>query len=306
MTMRTDDEIEVGFEFIRCCRFLKLMREAGHVEDPDYWRALNPELTISDQPFSVRRIPYSVTDDEARGFVQQVHEDGYLHTSPLLPHADVGRLKNGIERVAGAGYPAIFACVYDEFYQAFDGLQAVLSPLLGDDYLMVPEGLGAFYVDPGERGRHTMCGPTPPHRDSLGPDRRVLERQGPTILNVWIPLTDATPLNSCIYLVPASHDPAYFTEERGADPSRVPFQDIRARPAQAGSVMAWTTHLLHWGSHGSQYALGPRVSVALYVQNRDVDPYHESAFAVPSEVPFEDRLRWIAISICDAEVFAYP
>jgi hypothetical protein len=37
----------------------------------------------------------------------------------------------GIERVVNAGFPSALACVYDEFCQAFLGLEKVFSPLLG-------------------------------------------------------------------------------------------------------------------------------------------------------------------------------
>ena len=315
MAVRSDDEqVEVGFEWIRshrfvdrCRRFLDEARATGRLEAPDHWRELNPDLTISDEPFADRLAPHAVSAADASRFTGRVRDEGYSLIGPIVPAAAVARLRRGIERVVEAGYPPFFVAVYDEFFQIFDGLQALLSPLLGDDYLMVPDGLSAFYAESGDRGRYkrSLFGPSPPHRDSLGPDPQVVAGVGPSILNVWIPLTDATLDRSCIYLLPADRDPAYRTDARAVEPSRSALQHVRACPAAAGSVMAWTTHLVHWGSLGGEEGAGPRLSVAMYLQNRDVSPFHESAFEIPSRVRFEDRLRWISLGL-RGEVFVYP
>jgi hypothetical protein len=107
----------------RCRRFLDEMRATGRLEAPDHWRELNPELTISDEPFAERPAPYAVSAAAASRFAGQVREEGYSQVGPIVPPADVARLRGGIERVVEAGYPPFFVAVYDEFFQMFDGLQ---------------------------------------------------------------------------------------------------------------------------------------------------------------------------------------
>ena len=66
----------------------------------------------------------------------------------------------------------------------------------------------------------------------------------PTLVNVWIPLTDTTPLSSCIYVVPGHRDPGYPGAARDAAPQedlhgavgRVDPRDIRALPKLEGDV----------------------------------------------------------------------
>ena len=54
--MHTEDDFEAGFRAIRYLRFVEKMRGQLHkMVDPDYWRRLNPELTISGHPFGTPR-----------------------------------------------------------------------------------------------------------------------------------------------------------------------------------------------------------------------------------------------------------
>ncbi len=300
------DEIDVGFQAAQYVRLVERMREQREaITNPDHWRRLNPDLTISANPFDQRRPLCEVAAASADAHLLHIREEGYFHTPPLLAPDETARLADGIGRVVHAGFPASFVCVYDEFYQAFDRLGALLAPILGDGYLMVAEGFGAWHIEGGDT-ESRLFGPAGPHRDSLGPDRHDLARENPTLVNAWIPLTDATLDNSCIYLLPAHRDPSYLSSDRKFLANRVPFQHIRAVPAAAGSVVCWTTHLLHWGSRGSRRAGVPRMSIAMYLQSRAVPPYDESAFPVPSAVPFTDRLHWIALTLRDPKIFDFP
>jgi Phytanoyl-CoA dioxygenase (PhyH) len=280
-------------EFRAACYAILLRKTRSHVLDANYWRGLNPDLSISEFPCDGSPAPLVFDSGDRERYVRNIHGEGYLQTPPVLDANLLARLRAGIERVVRAGYPSVFACVYDEFYQLFAGLGGLLEPILGRRYLMVTEGFWAFFVGVGDSG-YGGWSATAPHRDSIGPDPAVLEGRLPTILNVWIPLTDATPLNSCIYVVPGHLDERYRTTERRVHLGEIRLQDIRALPAPAGAVLAWTSHLVHWGSRSSSQAAAPRMSAAMYFQNRDVPPYDESAMDFPERVPFELRLHWIA------------
>lgn len=289
--MLNQAQIDADFALIRSRRFLET--HLGEVRSAGFWRELNPHLTITDRPLSSAQ-PRRPVDDEvvARARIR-ILEDGYLETPPILGSERIARLLAGIERVVQAGFPSPLACVYDEFCQAFVGLEALFGPLLGGDYLFLPKGCWAYYIPAGDPG-FGITGGAAPHRDDIGPDPAVLAGQLPSVLNVWIPLTDVTPRESCIYVLPAACDPDYRSRERAVHHDRIRLQDIRAVPAAAGSALAWSSHLIHWGSRSSARAAGPRIALASYFQRRDVPPFHSCAVEFGARVPFETRLAWIA------------
>lgn len=294
------DEKVADRAFARARRIFFLRERQEQIANADYWRALNPALTITSSPLA-ELIP----DPEfGAGMVDRCLDslvrEGYFQTPPAVPANLLANLSAGIDRVVRAGFPPFFACVYDEFYQAFAGLSPILGGLLGADYLMVPEGLSTFHVGTGG----DMAG-SGPHRDSLGPDASVTRGEAPALINIWIALTDATPLNSCMYVLPAPHDPQYH-QGWGRDIGDIDLQAIRALPVAAGSVLGWSTHLLHWGGRSSDQATQPRMSVALYFQRGDVAPFDKTAIPPTAEFQLHDRLAWISASYSDPEVFRFP
>ena len=261
----------------------------SRIEDPDYWRSLNPDLTITENPFSNPASPYPISNDEMAACVQHIQEEGYFQTSPVLPEEDTEKLTRCIRNVVDRGHDAGYAFVYDEFYQVMARLTNILSPVLGDGYQLVPDEFGAYYIPTEDSAADTK-----PHRDSLRTHTSVRRDGRPTLVNVWIPLTDATTLNSCIYAVPAHRDPNYSQATgHGWGLYDVPLEDIRALPAKAGSIVCWNTSLLHWGGRSSHRATHPRISMATYYQSRDVPPYHKVTMDIPSPIPFAYRVYLI-------------
>ena len=78
-------------------------------------------------------------------------------------------------------------------------------------------------------------------------------------------------------------------------------RDIRALPAPARSVLAWTTR-----PSTGQSQQAARVSAALYFQNRNTPAYDDSAMEFPGRIPFEPRLQWIARTVREPGVFDFP
>eukprot|EP01046_Picozoa_sp_COSAG06_P023039 COSAG06_NODE_1814_length_8303_cov_3.907972_3_plen_202_part_00 len=81
---------------------------------------------------------------------------------------------------------------------------------------------------------------------------------------------DATPENSCLYLIPKSCDPSYIEgdemEDADADPMAAAigaaprgFQDIRALPIAAGGAVFFTHRVIHWGSASRAGYPTPRI-----------------------------------------------
>jgi len=285
----TQRDIEAGFAQVRAER--ELQKQLDAVRDPGFWRTLNPELTISDFPLAARReriAPAPAAIDQCRA---QLLADGYLHAPPIVPSDQTARLAAGVERIVAHGLPPALAAVYDEYYSVFTGMEPIFEPLLGPDYIMVTQGVAAFYVPAGADGR-SLWSASAPHRDRMGPDARTLTRDVPSILTLWVPLTDVTTEHSCIYVVPASADPGFYSSDMAVG-ERFRYQDIRALPAAAGSVLSWSSHLIHWGSSSSRFVTTPRMAVTMYFQRRDVPLWHPFVLDPSRPCSFEERLTWI-------------
>ncbi len=263
------------------------------VPDVEYWRRLNPECHISDSPFPGSPEPYPICPEAMKKNLARIRKEGYFQTEPVVEPAEVEKLRRCVAVVVTNGHPPGYALVYDEFYRVMARLGSVLSPVLGPDFQLVPDECDAYHVPADGRAAGS-----PPHRDTLRTATSVEPDGTPTLVNVWVPLTDATALNSCIYVLPAHLDPHYPHRGGAMSPDRIDLRgrdlpNVRALPARAGSVLCWGTHLLHWGARSSEHAAGPRVSFATYYQSRRVPPYHEVTMDIPSPLPFARRLRLI-------------
>lgn len=265
---------------------LELERRKRKIENIDYWRALNPDFSITDNPFPENVIPYSIAENQMEDHLVQIKKEGYFQTQPIIPQNELLRLEDCIREIIRHGHKSDYALLYDEFYVVMGKLEQVLSPVLGRNYQLVPDEFGVFYIPNGDASMGTK-----PHRDTLGESWTIKSDGTPNLVNVWIPITDATTLNSCIYVIPANLDPDFAKGEVIAEKRlKVSLQDIRALPVKAGSILCWTPHLLHWGARSSRWATTPRISFAMYFQSREVEPYHKVTMDIPSKIPFEYRL----------------
>jgi ectoine hydroxylase-related dioxygenase (phytanoyl-CoA dioxygenase family) len=169
-------------------------------------------------------------------------------------------------------------------------MEPLFEPLLGPGYIMITQGVAAVHVPPGADGR-ALWSTSAPHRDRMGPDARTLAHDVPSILTLWLPLTDVTTEHSCIYVVPAAADPGFYSPEMTVGKFRL--QDIRALPAAAGAVLSWSSHLIHWGSRSSSFVTTPRMAVTMYFQRRDVPLWHPFSLDPGRPCSFTERLTWI-------------
>lgn len=185
-------------------------------------------------------------------------QQGYFVAPPSIPEILVQRCRAAIELVRRHGAPALAAFAFDALWE--------LSALLGDDAAAAIGGdarlMPAFWAWRLDRGNEARG--WAPHRDH--PEREVDDRGAPSSLSLWVALTDATPDNGCIYVVPAPWDPQYLNPN--ATPEVLFIQSIRALPAAAGSVLGWSSKLLHWGAMADAHA-APRVSLSFEFQAAD-------------------------------------
>ena len=247
----------------------------------DTWTNLAPTLHIADPTFWAQHEPecFPPTD-----FQTPLRREGYLRLDPPDGSDLIVGLATAIRSLHAHGIPPVFAFHYDEAWLLMARLRPLIAAILGPDYAMLPE-FWAWHVDPA-----TEDSGWPPHRDK---GRRALLPDGtPLTLTVWLPLTDATPENGCMYVVPADRDPTYNTPEEAE--LRFALTDIRALPAVAGSVLAWNQAIIHWGAHAARRDATPRISLSCEFQRRDTAPFAESLLN-PTRLPdFSTRQNLIA------------
>ena len=252
------------------------------VDSLDQWRGFCPRLRIEG---GISRPGHRF--DRIGELLGDLRVEGYVHVPDVLAPAEVEPLRGCVELLHRSGIPLAFAFVYDEFWSVYQQVSHFLSAALGDGYRALPD-FWAWCVPASDQGAGWG-----PHRDRVQP---TLEPDNsPHSLTVWLPLTDAVPLNGCMHVLPAHLDERFRTREWGGeDNNRVSDpQAIRALPATAGSFLAWNQALLHWGGRASRLAAGPRISVAFEFQRADVPAFNQPLLD-PQRMPsFTERLGLI-------------
>lgn len=256
--------------------------------DPEYWKQLNPTLHISGEGINTSLEQLQLEGGAIERAMEHLRSEGHFVIDEVFDKTIMDRLAAGVKEVWKAGWPEPFVVVYDEYWQLFRSLEPLFSAILGASYKQVPN-FWCWYVDNTNTSRGWGL-----HRDRPSINT-ILENGLPTTLTTWIPLSDATVLNGCIYVLPAHLDPNYPQHlESFALPD---LQSLRALPANKGSVLCWTEALLHMGSRSSNRASAPRVSISFTFQRADVYPYETPAlnpFTLPT---FEQRLGLIGQNV---------
>ena len=266
---------------------------------PSYWMEINPTGTISEYPWSAKGGGIEFEDNELAALKQTLVHEGYFQTKPVINQSQLAHLIELIDGVMSAGHPPAYALVYDEFFAIMAGLSKLISSLLGQGFLMVPDEPDVYFIPTSDE--HSGSGP---HRDTLRFPDMYTDQGVPKVINIWIPITDSTTQNSCMHVIPAHYDGDYKTPRSMHElPDHLPnqvLQKVRALPAAAGSILGWSTELIHWGGMSSDQAELPRLSFAMYFQRGDCAKYHPSAMAPTSRIPFDFRLY------CIEKVWADP
>ncbi|OBI06011.1 hypothetical protein A5715_20975 [Mycolicibacter heraklionensis] len=255
---------------------------ADSVVRREFWAQVCPGLSIEaggDRPST------SVGAFDAH--LANLKREGYVQVPDALPESAVMPIRTGVSTLYQQGIPLAFAFVYDELWLAFQGFSEFLTSVMGEGYRALPD-FWVWHVNPSDNA--VGWGP---HRDKLV--NTLDHDNSPRTLTVWLPFTDATPLNGCMYMLPAHLDHR-FVERRwdGADNTVVHnLQDIRALPATAGTMFAWNQAVLHWGGRGSRLGAAPRISAAFEFQRSDCAPFN-SPLLDPHRMPtFTERLGLI-------------
>jgi hypothetical protein len=252
----------------------------GSWKEPDFWRKICPELSVKNSNKSPMAAP------EIEDEVASLHKDrrcqltdrGFaLVDEPVADVSVIQALRNGIETLHKLGLPASFILCFDVTWE----LAAVSRAVLEKSTLETNKfhfDILAWYID--------AAGGFSPHRDRQPDDTAAsFEKDEAKFVTQWIALTDATPENSCLYMIPKGSDPGYKggdTEDedplRRALPNKEAFQQIRALPRQQGQSVLFTHRVIHWGSARDPLSCQPpRIAISFVCS----DPTFEKPYVDP-------------------------
>jgi hypothetical protein len=264
---------------------------------PDYWRGLCPQVPLETPDILIKTAP--VDHCSVEDSVSQFNARGYFKAGPLIPETAVALMRECVEVVRNAGWPPVFAFAYDPFW-AITRIPYVvqfLNAVLGPEFNIIMSRVWCYYIPP-VRGAAGWA----PHADDY---RRHQNR-----LTLWIPLTDATLDNGCMYVVPK--DFIYGNGAPAKERLRAAsiandyclelLQCCRALPAGAGSLLGWDPRTIHWGSKCHE-PTAPRISIGCEFASKGVVPRpHKREELWPGQpegkLPtFTQRIRHVALSI---------
>lgn len=254
--------------------------------EEDFWREKFPALSLGTLLTPEALVQHTPEALQLRRMHNQLRDEGYLRDSNpwLEPH--VHKLAEAAVQCVRENLPPPFLFLFDEPWACFYSLHGVMAGILGNDYRILPD-FWLWHVDPKKRESGW-----PPHRDK-GP--MALARDGsPLSLTIWMPLTEATPMNGCMYILPANLDPYYNTADTTV-PSDLPC--YRALPAKPGEFLSWNQAVLHYGARSSPYATHPRISMALEFQRADTPPFNTPLLTPLENLPFATRFRLVCKQI---------
>ena len=229
-------------------------RRLAMATNPAYWQSVVPFATI-ERPAAVEDCGGDAPDVARE--VDRLEKHGYFRFGPVIGEARVSRMRRCVEALRNAGWPAVFPFVFDDFWNVArtEPTATFLERALGPGYRQNSR-VWSHWVD-GHSGANGWL----PHVDQGESDYRKR-------LSIWIPLTDATIGNGCMFAVPRSAqrpDVEMRVGRRAALESAdylFLLQNTLPLPAVAGSVLGWDGNIVHWGgvNRGDP---NPRLSLAL-------------------------------------------
>ncbi|MBI1180970.1 MAG: hypothetical protein GC201_10460 [Alphaproteobacteria bacterium] len=254
---------------------------------PAYWKANFPNLTVNERLAAWDRDAGRLPSETRRLYGARMREEGYFQDRNDTFVRFVPLLAEAVLTCKRLDIPPAFIFLFDETWQCFYALDPMLRYFLGDGYKVLPD-FWTWHVDPAANEAGWR-----PHRDK---GRQALAADGtPVSLTVWAPLMEATPQNSCMYILPANRDPVYNTEDEKT--WKIDLASIRALPGKPGDFFCWNQAVLHWGGASSRFAPHPRLSMALEFQRGDRTPFNTPLIEPFSNLTFEARLKLVGKQI---------
>lgn len=263
--------------------------------DPSFWRRLCPFLTVGrefacDVVVGHKQNDLPIEKGQASNQTTSLIDRGYfkIETHATQSFKAISELLAiGVQRLIAYGFAPSFILMYDETWMLGEYSKILLESTSGNK----PIGdWFVFHVDCATSGGYK---PGPPHRDR--PTGNVTSFHTPSGIpkycSVWIALTDSTPENSCLYVLPRNCDDGYHDcgdSMASTLMSTRLWQNIVAQPLQAGGLFIFSHRLLHWGStpepesRDSTKLIRPRIALSMAFADKSFEePYFDADLHLP-------------------------
>ena len=270
-------------------------------EDKKFWQKLCPNLTITDG-LSVGASSFG-TKEEYQRRKERLVDDGYVLVDDTIEGEEATQsLADAITELHKRhSLPATFVLLFDETWRLAAKASSLLSNSTNPNNLFNFDML-AWYIDPREGAAGFS-----PHRDRQPDDVKgsFHDDKMAKYVTMWLALSNATPENSCLYVIPKPYDPGYTDGDDESDdgpdpltralPEKCAYQNIRALPREAGQSLLFTHRILHWGSRGNpnSHDKTPRVAISFVCSDPSFEKPYLNNFSMLDDdhlPPFKIRL----------------
>ena len=265
--------------------------------DCEYWRTLCPEMGVMSQRHLDHPEGEPLSSEQLAWVCAHLERHGYFQIPDVISLAVVARMYKCVETLHRSGWPPPFSFVYDEFWSVLrtPSLVDLLGRKLGTGYLQTAP-VWTYRVNPQARASGWS-----PHVDSRNNEER---------LTVWIPLTDASIGNGCMYVIPQDRVPPALPASYldwtavSRDELGILLRNVIPLPATVGSVLGWNNSLIHWGGRALEPAAPPRISIGVEFMSKGARPRSWEMPVFDLKLPdLATRLRVIGQSISHYEKF---
>jgi hypothetical protein len=259
--------------------------------DPAYWRGLAPEANIL--AGEAARPEGSLDDAATDAAIEEMKREGLCHLPRAIAPPIVRTINAIIDAVLAAGWPGVFAFIYDELWWCArqPAVARLVTGALGAGARQIPHVY--THIVPAKPGASGW----PPHVDGPAKGR----------MSIWAAFSDATLDNGCMHAVPSSAASPeiverFFEDKLTSREFKEMLHKTRAMPAVAGDVLGWTLEVIHWGGPVRRAAAVERRAVSFEFIAADQEPRDDERPLVALDGPlpsYENRLRAIAAGVLE-------
>lgn len=281
-------------------------------EDKEFWQKLCPNLTITDD-LSVGASSFG-TKEEYQRRKERLVEDGYVLADDTIEgEKETQSLAAAITELHKThSLPATFVLLFDETWRLAARASSLLSNSTNPNNVFNFDML-AWYIDPREGAAGFS-----PHRDRQPDDVQgsFHSDKMAKYVTMWLALSNATPENSCLYVIPKPYDPGYTDGDDESDdgpdplaralPDKCAYQNIRALPRKAGQSLLFTHRILHWGSRGNpnSHDKTPRVAISFVCSDPSFEKPYLNNFSLGDDEPLLPPFKIRLLLVC-AQLLIY-
>lgn len=290
----------------------KIFRGTGEKYDimrrKQFWMKFSRgDLAISEAPLQVEspNINETETQRQLEEAAECLQKRGFFVMPDLkwAPEVNFKGMQETMLALKNDGWPAAFIFMFDEPWKWIGQLYPVMGHFLERPELEASVH-GWCLSKPGDESKGGVSDNfAKPHRDYEFSQCNT-EDGDPFILVIWMPVSDSTLDNGCMYVLPKDADADFDNEghrrhlgvsrnlpkENPDDPNmselRFPLECVRPLPAPEGSVICWQGNMIHWGSKCSKAAAQPRMSIAMSFRvTKEVMPMTDSEINICGRAP---------------------